>query len=258
MSPTLSVNVNLCNPGQVFACCGLFELAHRLTPSDKPALGWFRAIDAPRTQFDIQAFAADDSPITLRTIWNHIKKCSLEGDKAKKDGPVLLGRPFDFLIDWRRVYPQRELVKTWAGQQAIFNMTQSLRSALAPEPDIAILDVLTPISGCGTAFDISRSANALDAGFSLDKLEGYEAYVSAATELLSLIGLQRFCPAPDETRLGRRYYVWATALPIALAAVAVNNPLHGIKQRSLVYSMYERESKGRYKAFGTSQFVKEN
>jgi len=36
--PTITVPVDLTNPGQFFACCGLLELASRI---DEHALGWF-------------------------------------------------------------------------------------------------------------------------------------------------------------------------------------------------------------------------
>src|SRR5882762_5519087 len=36
--PSIRVNVDLTNPGQFFACCGLLELADRLWPA---AEGWF-------------------------------------------------------------------------------------------------------------------------------------------------------------------------------------------------------------------------
>ena len=36
--PNITVNVDVTNPGQFFACCGLLELADRLWPG---AQGWF-------------------------------------------------------------------------------------------------------------------------------------------------------------------------------------------------------------------------
>ena len=36
--PNITVNVDVTNPGQFFACCGLLELADRLWPG---AEGWF-------------------------------------------------------------------------------------------------------------------------------------------------------------------------------------------------------------------------
>ena len=36
--PSITVKVNVTNPGQFFACCGLLELADRLWPG---AEGWF-------------------------------------------------------------------------------------------------------------------------------------------------------------------------------------------------------------------------
>jgi len=38
---TITVNVDVTNPGQFFACCGLLELAHRLWPG---AEGWFMRV----------------------------------------------------------------------------------------------------------------------------------------------------------------------------------------------------------------------
>ncbi len=37
-TPGISINVDLTNPGQFFACCGLLELTHRLRPGVE---GWF-------------------------------------------------------------------------------------------------------------------------------------------------------------------------------------------------------------------------
>src|SRR4051794_2210668 len=39
MSAEIAVAVDLANPGQYFACCGLLELAHRMWPG---AEGWFQ------------------------------------------------------------------------------------------------------------------------------------------------------------------------------------------------------------------------
>lgn len=259
MKPTLSVNVNLCNPGQVFACCGLLELAHRLTASGRPAMGWFDKTDVPQTQFLVEGYTPDGSSVTLDTIWEALKQCSVTGDEARKEGPVLLGAPFDFLIDWRKAYPQNRLVKTWAGQQSIAKIALSLRSALKSDPDACIFDVLTPTSRSVTAFSISKCENARDAGFSLDKLgNAFQTHAAAATEFLALIALQRFCPARDDIRLGRSFYVWDKPLPVTVAALTICQQTYGVSQRPLAFSMYERDSEGRYKAFGIARITKED
>jgi CRISPR-associated protein Csb3 len=41
--PNITIPVDLTNPGQFFACCGLLELADRLWPG---AEGWFEATKA--------------------------------------------------------------------------------------------------------------------------------------------------------------------------------------------------------------------
>ena len=40
LESSFSVNVDVTNPGQFFACCGLLELSHRVWPSDQVE-GWF-------------------------------------------------------------------------------------------------------------------------------------------------------------------------------------------------------------------------
>ncbi len=259
MKPTLTVKVDLCNPGQVFACCGLFELAHRLTPQDRPAMGWFRDINKTTTEFLLAAHDANDTSIGLKKVWDLLKACPVSGDEAQKEGPVVLGKPFGFTIDWRKAYPQNRLVKTWAGQQSIAKITADLIASLPARPDASVLAQLTRTKGGVTAYNISKCETAQDAGFSLNDLgNAYQTCPATATELLALIALQRFCPSRDATRLGRQFHVWDRPLPIGIAALAIGMRIYGVSQGTLSFSMYERDSEGRYKAFGISRFKQEN
>ena len=58
-TPNITIPVDLTNPGQFFACCGLLELADRLWPG---AEGWFGS-----GQFKLR-FAGSISDLLLRVI----------------------------------------------------------------------------------------------------------------------------------------------------------------------------------------------
>jgi CRISPR-associated protein Csb3 len=67
---TISVNVDVTNPGQFFACCGLLELADRLWPG---AEGWF---DLSNGKFALCVAAGDGA---AQQLINEIVKCPIEG-----------------------------------------------------------------------------------------------------------------------------------------------------------------------------------
>lgn len=58
-NPNIHISVDLTNPGQFFACCGLLELADRLWPG---AEGWFE-----RRHFCIVTSDCDNA---LQTVLN--------------------------------------------------------------------------------------------------------------------------------------------------------------------------------------------
>lgn len=253
MNPTISVKVDLCNPGQVFACCGLLELAHRMTRPKRDAIGCFESIEKNNTRFLIEAFDSSDKAITLHSVIGELRTCEItEGKINDKEGPLWFGKPFEFQIDWRKAYPQNGLVKTWAGLQEIFAISKILASALPDIVDEDVLNYRASTEKAVTSFDISKSENAQDAGFSLDKLKSYESKAAVVTELLALIGLQRFCPARNENRLKRVYYIWEEPLTANLASAAVFQSLSGVSQKAFNFEMFKRDSEGRYKSFSNA------
>ncbi len=154
MSPEIAVAVDLANPGQYFACCGLLELAHRMWPR---AEGWFEGEffkvrgggDAPEL---LDALRGCEIANTMKKEQKRRREelggmgqkavkanPALEDEKKALDGlwresAVVLGEPFGLQVDWfldDRSGGKR--FKTWAGQQSIIDIVTDLRS-LVPEP----------------------------------------------------------------------------------------------------------------------------
>jgi len=252
--PTINIPVDLYNPGQFFACCGLLELAHRLSRPGNRALGWFEGIDNSQSQFLIAAFN-EDGPVGLEAIISFLKKCEITTpDPISKEGPVILGEPFNIALDWRRPFPQNNLVKTFAGKQNIFEILQSLQNAIPEICNNNLLNYFGFLDKAVTAFSIQRAEDAIDAGFSMDVQEGrLFREPPIFLELLSLIGVQRFCPQKGVNRLDRVYYVWLKPLPASVAAIAVGQPLFNISAQGFNFQMYKRDPQGRYKGFAPSR-----
>lgn len=145
MSHTIRIPVDVTNPGQFFACCGLLELAARLWPG---ATGRF--IDG---HFEI---ACVPDHVTILTVIQRLQEVSLAGaltpelkveldqleDEKRKNkrkggalaaerearrrqlggllrsGPVTIGPPFNLEMDWWQG-DSDEVPKPWAGSMQV-------------------------------------------------------------------------------------------------------------------------------------------
>jgi CRISPR-associated protein Csb3 len=299
--PKLSVCVNVRNPGQFFACCGLLELAHRLWAI---AEGWF---DAETGAFCLRA--AGNGLCTLDDLVGELLKVEIEGDltmgerndlsnlerqkrslakerktlsesdearrsefgKRLREGALLLGAPFNLRLDWWQEEGDA-VPKTFAGRQEVLRMVRAMRAELPcgfksdrPLEYRSLLKVVTDSEnmeggtqtrhGAGSKvepfyFDAARFAHALDAGFSLDVQEkSLRATASPITELLALIGLQRFRPelARDWTF---HYFTWHEPLNTVVAAAVASGAVPMAQARGYRFRLRFRDNQKRYKAFG--------
>ncbi len=150
-----SVNVDVTNPGQFFACCGLLELAHRLWPG---AEAWF---DLGKNEFRL-VVPSDEA--TFAELIDRIGRCAIEGltaeeqtklDELEKEKRKLrkenrklsdaeerrrieLGRQaregrlflkdFCLTLDW---WQQDGTPATWAGRQEIGKIARAARDGIA-------------------------------------------------------------------------------------------------------------------------------
>lgn len=244
---TITLDVDLTNPGQFLACCGLLELASRV---DREAVGWF----------DGQVFnvAAKSDEILCRLLECEIEPVgSARTPLNKPDGkpeespPALIHSPFNLLLDW---WEDEDAVqsgfKTWAGGQTVRGFIHGMREHVTKSNGIG-RDCLARCVAISKPkpfyFDcrISRLTS-LDLGFSA---EGFTTAFSPTVELLALIGMQRFRPRAVIPRERYRFATWHAPLPVSVAAGVAFDLMP-----TLVHSRYEFplvvRTGGKYKAFG--------
>jgi CRISPR-associated protein Csx14 len=280
-APTISIPVDITNPGQFFACCGLLELTHRFYST---AEGWFTH-DEEGDQFHLVAGA---EPITLKGILEKLldapefKAILADTGKARmrpgkkpeaapeiappnndrsvtagKTNPLQLSGDVRLRLDWwidstRRGRTDDDSATTpfklWAGQQTSRGIVQVLVKEVKKSLQEDRTDQLrrrTPLSG-RFGFDPSAAWVALDVGWSPNE-QGVDVGTAAAIELLAAIGLQRFRPRRAPT--GQFEYLYATwSVPlspvVAHAACAGACPTPGA--RTFRFAIVKR---GSYKGF---------
>lgn len=239
--PDITLDVNLANPGQFFACCGVLELANRLWPGRgetgwRSPEGWF-ALDEGRATFAIATYSGDNDPLgaIVAKLVEGEPLVALAADHEPYAGdrkPIVLGEPFNLRLDWwldsYRGGDKSEM-KVWAGQQTPLRNFEGLRNAwrdmiAANAETMAPAQILSrkwPMTG-RFGFDPAAAPTSLDVGFSTDE-QGIPVLTSPATEMLAAIGLQRCRPVRDDRSRGRWfiYRAWADPLAINVAPAAI-------------------------------------
>lgn len=219
----INVRVDVTNPGQFFACCGLFELADRLSPG-------CRAAFTKDGQFRINS--ADDTTVLLLenvvTAFHDAGLAAIDPNNATKS-PLRVPHPFNLRLDWwndDRTGGSDQ--RTWAGQQKVVEIAAALHAALMDQvldgERLLFQDAILCRGGGRSEpieafyFDSRRGAQgtALDIGFSPDK-QKLRATLNAALELFCLVGLQRFRPWTSEDGL-KHFLAWQHPLPIVAAS----------------------------------------
>ncbi len=274
--PSFAVRVDVNNPGQFFACCGLLELAHRLWPG---AEGWF---EAPEFAMVV---TGDYAGATLRVLLDQLCECELtalseneEQERARLEqeyreskrqgaslpaekearrktlgeqaraGRLTLAEPFGLLLDWWETAGE-EVPKTWAGRQELHQIACDAQEALraAAEPS-EVLDYACMLRA-PFYFDARRFVHALDVGFSLD-VQKAETVAHPAVELLALIGLQRFRPSSGPAKRSFEYWTWLNPLAATVAATVVSGAVAIPNTQRYRFPLHSRDDQNRYKAFG--------
>lgn len=239
MSEPICIPVDVTNPGQFFACCGLLELAHRLRPG----------VEGKFTDqiFHIEQCGPRDPVLDFAAVASAFKKAPLvagtlsqsksdiedddEGDAAGGNAStIFLGHPFEIMLDW---WADKSL-KPWAGSMNAVMIFEAMRASIDdastdPLNDLGVVND-PPDSSCPKKktkkrepfyFDSRRGGNAksLDVGFAPDAFNMTSA-ACPAVESLCMIGLQRFRPMPTGRPREFEYQAWTVPLAAPLAAAA--------------------------------------
>lgn len=249
-TPSATVALNPTNPGHYFACCGLFELAARLS-SD--ALAWFEKTDSGFRFHLANTPSLTDllGKVTASTI------ASLDPVDATAS-PILIGDPFNLRVDWWKTADAgTSALKVWAGTMEAPRIARAMLKAIRPEDGEKILfnfriaylpeDPTKKVEPF--YFDANRgpNADARDVGFSPNDLS-LETLAAPAAEFLTLVGLQRAIPQPTGNRLFD-YRLWHTPIPISLLAAAINGCVETHPSPTFRFESWYRTSQRKHKAF---------
>jgi len=222
--PNITINGDVTNPGQFFACCGLLELADRLWPG---AEGWFGG-----GRFHVASEGTLES--LLGTVINaNLIQLEPDNDTAS---PMRVGEPFNRDLDWwTDELAGGKAMKVWAGSMRNVRIARAMQQAIADIPDphrlfdhaAVVYDPDNPRKKVEPFYFDSRrgwNAQSRDIGFAPDSFNMTTA-AFPAVEFLCLVGLQRFRPAPTDRRRVFTYCPWSQSLPLTIASVAVRNTI---------------------------------
>lgn len=250
---TIRIRVDVTNPGQFFACCGLLELASRISPS---VAGCFEA-----NEFVISEVPSLENLIASIVAAQLVK---LEPADATAS-PILIPAPFSVRLDWWKTGDRASSdLKVWAGTMQSFRIARAMQHAMrAPEFSTADMfnigtvafdpdDALTKVEPF--YFDARRGPNAhsRDVGFAPNDL-GMTTIASPAVEFLCLVGLQRVRPVPAGRPRIFDYHTWALPLPPEVAPAAAAGLLPAIGSRGFRFESWFRTGQRKHKAFITAK-----
>lgn len=228
VAPTATIVVNPANPGHYFACCGILELASRLSPE---ALAWF---EQDTTTGQWRFHLANTRP--LADVLERITAAEIQVlDKTDNHSAVEITSPFDVRLDWWR-YENRTTgkLKTWAGQMKassiLATLSNEVNTAIPLQDGQNLFAMEAAPTDAVSYFDAPRSANAAarDVGFSMDRLKKggvvFHNVLHPSVEFFCFIGLQRTRPAllQYEPRAEQTYayHLWLSPVSVALLPVA--------------------------------------
>ena len=226
--PEYRVNLDPCNPGQYFACCGLFELSELAAPGGEAGFA-----DEGRA-FVISTVA----PLPPQSLELEPRQEAYSGD-LKLEALVLRVADRTLTLNWWRNHTMtdKSLLKTWGGPQTPRRMLDELIGLLdfdIPTERLAQFAVYTK-----SRFGVDgRSAwEALDTGYSPNDF-GQSAITFPWIEVLAVAGLQGFRPAGENRSY--RYTAWYTPLTLASARAACAAPWQGLPSRTFGFEIATR------------------
>jgi CRISPR-associated protein Csb3 len=285
--PNIKIPVDLTNPGQFFACCGLLELADRVWTT---AEGWFEQ------QHFCMNIETCGSPHAFGNLLVGLlsETRSLKFDVGDDDdtddeddendsGPVQPielrwsdGRPAIYLDWW-----SEKAIKPWAGSMKERVILRAMLDAIDPSEsdpfnDLRRVQYHSPkLSKNGKRkkpqkkepfyFDPRRGnkSHPLDCGFSPDTHK-MEAECCPALEALCFIGLQRARPAPTDVANQSCYTVWTKAsdqdpgLPVSLVGPVTCGMMLWPSLGTLIFENYFRTDQRKHKTFSQATAERSN
>lgn len=246
----IAIRVDITNPGEFFACCGLLELAYR---HNTEVQGWF---DDDRF---FVSYPEHSAPVTFNEILRGLVDASVKTEvDDDKESPLLLGQPVAMRLDWWLGNDgKKNALKTWAGNQDSYKMVSKWESPVKEilddeDPDPTRLFKRQDMVQGPYGFDTKFGWDALSVGFSLNEHGNYKkSQARPVIEMLGAIGLQRFAPYMDRETV--RYSTWSEPLPPPVARLAAVGKLPGATNIILEADFRRR---GSYKGLSAARVIR--
>jgi CRISPR-associated protein Csb3 len=284
--PTIRVNVDLTNPGQFFACCGVLELAGRIDPHSTARFENSQFLVNGDVRCLLEAFFKCRVTVDTSVTSTNEETGDDEDDPAYDDKevdshrgriyPMTLHEPFNLRLDWwTDEGAQRQKLKTWTAGQRVTDLflryhkkqkrkgktelvpIQSMREHFADAakryPQDWLREPLPIEVPMAFSYDsrLSRN-NALDQGHVGNSTMAF----SPAVDVLTLVGLQRFRPRMLEIWTRNLYCTWSQPLTVEIAAVTTLGLIPQLIDSCFEFPIKPRDAQGRYKLFGHAQPVR--
>ena len=218
-TPNIVLQVDVTNPGEYFACCGLLELADR---RNSGAEGWFGD-----GKFSVAPCDPCEEMSINDLLWS-LANVTVKPESNSNTSPLLLAEPIPMRLDWWLLHSgEKSALKTWAGHQSSLEMFRKWQEPLKeilhmenPDPDWLFRETCRVQGPYG--FDSDAGWNALSVGFSLNEHTRFKKLpIRPALEMLGAIGLQRFFPEiVEERNRSILYSPWSVPMRPPVARVA--------------------------------------
>ncbi|MGA7408951.1 MAG: hypothetical protein WBW33_00605 [Bryobacteraceae bacterium] len=222
--------LDMSNPGQFFACCGLFEIADLASGGSN---AWFER--------DEPAFVINTPEILPP---QSMSLCDATGDvdDLKLETLDLCIASHRLTLNWWRneTETDKSVLKTWGGQQTPRRVLGELLGLLESGCPFAKLFETYVYTESRFGVDSRSAWEAIDAGYSPTD-ENQRARTFPWVEVLAVIGLQGFRPEPSSSsKFRQRYNVWLEPLTLTSARAAVAAALGGLKTVTFEFEIAPR------------------
>jgi CRISPR-associated protein Csx14 len=251
-SPVTEIRIALdpLNPGQFFACCGLFDLLSSSLDQKCQLLARFQVDPkiARKAEFVVKDVEAD-----LRQELACLKRALVTaGDEPEPSiAPVQLTTSSRIIaLDWwlDEFHESPTDLKCWAGQVKSKTLVQELLLLLPAEVKSKELFCAHTMSKSKFGIDPRSAWNALDFGFSPNE-HNKDAATYPAVEVLGCLGLQAFRPSPKKRTV--EYSLWLESLPASVASLAAFYPWTGLPCSSYKFEISKRGQSYKFFTFST-------
>lgn len=278
VDPAIRIHVDVTNPGQFFACCGLLELASRVDSNAEAAFCDNEFVVYGRVENTLSDLfsCTVDAEIVADDATEETEDDDSVDPHRGRIYPMTLRDPFNLRLDWWTFQEaQDQKIKTWtAGQRVtdillghhkrrkkkgqsvldpIPSMRDHFRDAVVEHPSDWLRQTRPVAAPMAFSYDsrLSRN-NALDLGHVTDAVMEF----SPAIDVLTIIGLQRFRPRTIETWTRNQFCTWKTPVPVQIAPAAALGIIPSLIDGTFEFPVKPRDSQGRFKLFGHAHPVR--